>query len=113
MIKKNWSLVYSLIVFFADIVLFNIAFVAALYLRYPNIEDPLIYLEPWIILNILFFPFTIGLGVYRNIFQISPKMQSSNLKRFTFYLALTAMSYLFITKGHEYSRGVIIIFLLA
>lgn len=113
MIKKNWPLLYSIIVFIADIILFNFSFVAALYLRYPNIESPLLYLEPWIMLNILFFPFTIGLGVYRNIFQISPKVQAHNLKRFTFYLALTAMSYLFITKGHEYSRGVIIIFLLA
>lgn len=112
MIKKNWRYIYTLLIVFVDFVLINISFLIALRLRFPEFEDPFIYWQPWLFINLLFFPLALGLGVYRGIFKSTLENQKQHLKKFTYYLALFVMSYLFLIKGHQYSRGVVIIFIM-
>lgn len=113
MLKKNWSHFFTAIVIFLDLVLLNAAFLLAIYLRFPTFQNPLKYWEPWFIANLLFIPLTIMLGVYRGLFQSALEHQKINIKRFTLYMALFIMSYLYMVKGHEYSRGVVVIFLMS
>ncbi len=111
--KKNWPLIFSLLVVSSDFIIMNLSFLLAIYLRFPNFQDPLLYWRPWLFVNVLFFPLAIMLGLYRGIFQSSLENQKINLKKFTALMGLTTMSYLFMIKGHEYSRGVVVIFLMA
>jgi exopolysaccharide biosynthesis polyprenyl glycosylphosphotransferase len=62
--------------------------------------------------NLLFFPLSLVLGLYRGIFKSSLENQKVHLKKFTYYLALFVMSYLFLIKGYQYSRGVVVIFVM-
>lgn len=112
MIKKNWPILFTTLVILTDWLLYNLAFVAAIFLRFKTTVSPLAYVNPWIIANLLFFPLTIGLGVYRGIFQSSLENQKDHLKKFTFYLALFFMSYLFLVKNMYYSRWVVLMFLI-
>lgn len=112
MFKKNWRYIYTLLIVFADFILINVSFLIAIYLRFPNFTDPFQYWQPWAFVNLMFFPLSLGLGVYRGIFKSSLENQKIHLKKFTYYLALFVMSYLFLIKGHQYSRGVVIIFVM-
>jgi len=112
MIKKNWPILFTTLVMISDWILFNVAFIVAILLRFKAGVSPLAYANPWIIANILFFPLAIGLGVYRGVFQSSLENQKDHLKKFTFYLALFFMSYLFLAKNMYYSRWVVLIFLI-
>ena len=111
MFKKNWPFIFAVLVVGLDLVLLNVAFPAAIYLRFPKFEDPLQYLSPWLFMNILFFPLALGVGVYRGIFKSTLENQKQHIRIFILYLALITMSYLFLIKGHQYSRGVVVIFL--
>ncbi len=113
MIKKNWPFVFTLIVFVVDWLLFNTAFVLAAYWRFQNLAVLKNYIPIIIAANILFFPLAIGLGVYRGLFQSSLANQKQPLKKFTIFLSLVFMSYLFLVKGSHYSRGLILIFLVS
>ena len=112
MFRKNWPHVFTLLVVFVDFLLLNFSFVLAIYLRFPEFRNPFDYWQPWLFINLIFLPIAVGLGIYRGIFQSSLENQKLHLKKFTFYLALFTMSYLFIIKGHVYSRGVVVIFLM-
>lgn len=112
MLKKNWQIIYTIIVLCADLALFNLALWLAIKLRFPNLVDISLYKNLWVILNLLFFPLSIVLGLYRKVFLTQKNIQLHNLKRFTLYLGLLIMSYLFLIKGHEFSRGVVVIFLM-
>ena len=111
--KKNWSAIFTIAVAIADVILINLAFVVSIYLRFPDFGDPSRYWRPWLFVNLAFFPLAIGLGVYRGIFKSSVESQKVYLKKLIYYLGLFTMSYLFLIKGSEYSRGVVIIFLMA
>ena len=111
MLKRNWRYVFTFLVVCADLIILNISFLVALYLRFPDIMDPLRYWQPWAFINLVFLPLTLALGLYRDISKSTLEMQKQNLKKFTYYLALFTMSYLFLIKGYKFSRGVLIIFL--
>ncbi len=113
MIRKNWPFLYTLLLLLGDFVLFNTAFLVAIYLRFDTLTLLKDYHEPIIIANLLFFPLSISLGVYRSVFQAPLENQKVHLRRFAVYLGLFLMSYLFLTKGHNYSRGVVLIFIMA
>jgi FlaA1/EpsC-like NDP-sugar epimerase len=106
MLKKNWRYIYTLLVVLVDFFLINISFLIAIYLRFPKFPDPFQYWQPWAFVNLVFFPLSLVLGIYRGIFKSSLENQKVHLKKFTYYLALFVMSYLFLIKGHQYSRGV-------
>lgn len=110
--KKNWDFIFTYLLFFLDIVFLNIAFYTAIHLRFPNFPNHLAYWEPWLIANIIFFPLSVFLGLYRGVFKSSLENQKSQLEKLAFYMAVFLMAYLYITKGSEYSRGVVIIFLM-
>lgn len=112
MFKRNWRYIYTLLIVLTDFALINVSFVLAIHLRFPNFPDPFTYWQPWLFINLVFFPLTLGLGVYRGIFNSTLDNQKQHLKKFTYYLALFVMSYLFLIKGHQFSRGVVIIFLM-
>ncbi len=112
-IKKNWPYLYGFILAFTDLVVFNLAFVLAYYLRFNSFLNLEKYLYLLGVADALFFPLAFFTGVYRSVFQTSLENQKAHLRKFSFYLALVFMSYLFITKGHEYSRGVVLIFLMS
>ena len=47
MLKRNWRVVYTLLVIVGDLVLLNAAFRFALWLRFPEMDNPLMqYWEP-------------------------------------------------------------------
>ncbi|RMF61357.1 MAG: sugar transferase [Calditrichaeota bacterium] len=112
MLKRNWHYIYTALVILIDFILLNLSFILAIYLRFSELRSPLDYWQPWVFINVLFFPLALALGVYRNIFNSSLDNQKIHLKKFTYYLALFIMSYLFMIKGHQYSRGVVVIFLM-
>ena len=112
MVKKNWPTIFTFLVVFVDFLIINLSFYLAIYLRFPDYSNPFKYIEPWIFINVIFLPLSIALGVYRGLYQNSLENQKVHLKKFTYYLGLFTMSYLFMVKGHEYSRGVVIIFLM-
>lgn len=111
MLKRNWRYVFTFLVVFADLIILNVSFLVALYLRFPDIADPLRYWQPWAFINLVFLPLTLALGLYRDISKSTLETQKQNLKKFTYYLALFTMSYLFLIKGYKFSRGVLISFL--
>ena len=112
MIKRNWPYIYPPLVALMDIIVFNIAFLSAIYLKYYDLSMISVCLPKWLFLNIVFIPIAFFVGIYRGIFQISLESQDSNLKKFTFYLGLVTMSYLFLVKTQYDTRGVILIFLI-
>lgn len=112
MLKRNWRFIYTLLVIFTDFVLLNISFRLALYLRFPELGNIFQYWQPWMFVNIIYFPLAMGLGVYRGIFNSTLENQKKHFKKLTYYMGLLTMSYLFLIKGHEFSRGVVIIFLM-
>ncbi len=112
MIKKNWPILFTFWVMLTDLILYNLAFAFAILLRYKSFVNFDKFFYPWIVANILFFVLTIGLGVYRGIFQSSLVNQKNHLKKFTFYLSLVFMSYLFLSKNMYYSRWVLLFFIL-
>jgi len=111
-LRKNWPFIFTLLVIFVDFLVINLSFLSAIYLRFPNFQDPFQYSMPWIFVNLAFFPLAMVLGLYRGIFRTSLENQKAYLRRFTYYLALFTMSYLFMIKGHQFSRGVVIIFIM-
>ncbi len=111
MLKRNWRFVYTLLVILTDLFLINLSFRIALYLRFPELDDLSRYWQPWLFINLAYFPLAMGLGVYRGIFNCTLENQKQHFKKLTYYLGLLTMSYLFLIKGHEFSRGVVIIFL--
>lgn len=112
MIKRNWRYIYTFLIVFVDIALINISFLIALRLRFPELQEVILYWKPWLFVNVIFFPLSMALGVYRGIFKSTLENQKQHLKKFTYYLALFTMSYLFLIKGHQFSRGVVLIFLM-
>jgi exopolysaccharide biosynthesis polyprenyl glycosylphosphotransferase len=112
MLKRNWRYIYTLLVVLVDFFLINVSFLVAIYLRFPKFPDPFQYWQPWAFVSLVFFPLSLVLGIYRGIFKSSLENQKVHLKKFTYYLALFVMSYLFLIKGHQYSRGVVVIFVM-
>ena len=112
MIKRNWKHIYTILIILVDFLLINLSFLLALRLRFSDFDNYGQYLEPWIFINVIFFPLAMGLGVYRGIFRSTLENQKLHLKKLTYYFALFVMSYLFMIKGHQFSRGVIVIFLM-
>lgn len=114
MLKRNWRFVYTMLVMIGDFIMINAAFRLALYLRFPEMEEPLSkYFEPWLFINLIFFPLAAILGLYRSVYSSPILHQKQHLKIMTYYLGLLTMSYLFLIKGHQFSRGVVIIFLMS
>jgi exopolysaccharide biosynthesis polyprenyl glycosylphosphotransferase len=114
MLKRNWRVVYTLLVIVGDLVLLNAAFRFALWLRFPEMDNPLMqYWEPLVVSNLLFFPLAVILGMYRSVHSTPLNQQKQYLKKLVYYLGILTMAYLYLTKGHEYSRGVVIIFFMA
>jgi len=112
MLKRNWPNIYPALLAFLDLVVFNAAFLAAVYFRYSTIDTAFYLWEKWLFVNILFLPLALSVGVYRGIFQSSlGRHQDTHLKKFTLYLGLFTMSYLFLAQNQIDTRGVVIIFL--
>ncbi|MCB0271232.1 MAG: hypothetical protein KDH95_23950, partial [Calditrichaeota bacterium] len=69
MLKRNWRFVYTMLVMIGDFIMINAAFRLALYLRFPELEEPLAnYFEPWLFINLIFFPLAAILGLYRSVY---------------------------------------------
>ena len=112
MLKKNWNLIYTFLVFISDYVIINISFIFAVIIRFSTTSQALNYIPLWLFINIIFFPLAIFNGLYRNIFQSPPEVHKHHLKIMSVLYALMVMSFLYIIKGSEYSRVVIISFIL-
>lgn len=96
-----------------DYLLMNAAFISALYLRFSSftiIED---YIALLVVANIVFFPIAIVNGVYRGTFKIPLPTQKRQLKVVIIMLAFILALFVFLAKGEDYSRAVIIIFLMS
>jgi exopolysaccharide biosynthesis polyprenyl glycosylphosphotransferase len=111
MLKRNWPYIYPSLVALTDFIVFNLAFLTAIYLRYFELSMIFSCWQKWVFLNIIFCPIAFFVGIYRGVFQISLENQDSHLKKFTFYLGLVTMSYLFLVKTKQDTRGVFLIFL--
>ena len=61
--------------------LINVSFLLALHLRFPDFGNPFEYWQPWAFINLVFFPLTLGLGVYRGIFKSTLENQKQHLKK--------------------------------
>ena len=68
--------------------------------------------DKWLFINLTFFPLSFSLGLHRGIFQLSLGNKDTHLNKFTIYLGLILMSYLFLTQNEEATRSAVIIFLL-
>jgi len=111
MIRSNWRSIFTFLVVFCDYLMTNLSFYMAVYLRFNGQFDPKNYLEPWVFINVILLPLSIALGSYRGLMQNSLENQIVHLKKLTLYTGLFTMSYLFMVKGHVYSRTVLILFL--
>lgn len=112
MLKRNWPNIYPPFMALMDLIVFNAAFLMAVYFRYSTIDTAFYLWEKWMFVNIVFLPLALSVGVYRGIFQSSlGRHQDTHLKKFTLYLALFTMSYLFLVHNQIDTRGIVIIFL--
>ncbi|KAA3617062.1 MAG: sugar transferase [Calditrichaeota bacterium] len=111
-IKKNWDSLVVTWLFFGDLIAFNASFLLAQYIRFSTIKIFDQYFELVIVINILFFLISSFTGLYRGIARTSLTEQKEHLRKFAFYTGLVLMSYLYLIKGSEYSRGVMIIFVM-
>ncbi len=109
-LKRNWHWVSPLFSLVVDLVLLNISFLIAIYLRADNLAPFKDYTKPLVFFNVMFFVFGLGLGVYRSRYNLSLKELRFLYKRLAIYLALSTMAFLYIIKkGQFYSRAIIII----
>jgi exopolysaccharide biosynthesis polyprenyl glycosylphosphotransferase len=109
---KNWSFLLPFILFFSDLLFFNLSLFTAIYLRFGFDYDYLLYIYPCIFANISFIVFSTGFGLYRGIFKASLERQKSQIGKICMYMFFSVMSYLYLIKGSDYSRGVMIIFIM-
>ena len=111
--NRNWRIAFIALVVLSDFVLINSCFYLAINLRFPNLENVFHYWPPWLFVNIAFLILALVLGLYRDFIAGNIKSQRANFRKLTLFLALFTMSFLFMTKGHIFSRGVLVIFLMA
>jgi exopolysaccharide biosynthesis polyprenyl glycosylphosphotransferase len=112
LIKRNWESFLATLIFTFDVILYNLALPVASYLRWNTLDnfDEKYYLL-FTVINVFFLIGAALTGMYRGVLKAPLETQRYNMRRFTWYVALFFMSYLFLIKGHEYSRGTILIFL--
>ncbi len=108
-IKRNWGLIYSVVSLTADLILLNSAFVLSIYLRFSGLESFRDYTKPFVFINICLLVLSLGLGIYRSRYNLSPAELKKYYKRLIVYLAVSTMAFLYIIQGHVYSRPVIVI----
>lgn len=107
-VKRNWGLIYSVISLFFDVLLLNASLVISLLLRFNNLDNFRYYTKALVFVNIMFVFLSLGLGVYRSRYNLSAENLRYSYKRLVFLLGVLTMAFLYIIKGQEYSRAVII-----
>jgi len=112
LIHRNWDGALALALIISDVIIYNAALPVAYYLRWSNFANfDEKYYNLFIIINVFFIITAALTGLYRGLRNTPLNTQRYNLRRFTYYMALFLMSYLFLIKGMAFSRGVILIFL--
>ncbi len=111
-LKKNWDSLVSIWLFTGDLILFNLSYFGAQYIRFNSILAFVNYYQLLIVINILFLLVSSYSGLYRGVARASIQNQKEYLRRFTINIGVLVMAYLFLIKGNEISRGVILIFLM-
>ncbi|MBN2708166.1 MAG: sugar transferase [Calditrichaceae bacterium] len=111
MLKRNWKFIFSALVAIVDFIIFNFAFILSYYLIYNNPFAAFLNWNIWVFIDLLFYPIAISVGLYRGIYQISLGSKKPHLIKFTVYLGLLLMSFLFLSKSESITPNVIIIFL--
>ena len=112
LIHRNWDGLLAGALIVSDIIIYNASLPLANYLRWSSLANfDQKYYNLFIIINIFFFITAALTGLYRGVRNTPLNTQRYNLRRFTYYIALFLMSYLFLIKGMAFSRGVILIFL--
>lgn len=112
-LRRNWDASFGFIIILIDLILYNLALYTAYNLRWASrAEFDEKYFELYIVINIIFLIVGAFSGLFRSLSKGTLESQKAGMRRFTYYLALFLMSYLYIIKGHEFSRGVVIIFLM-
>jgi len=111
-VHRNYDGVLAVTLVFSDLLIYNVSLVLAYWLRWSRfIGNDERYLFLFVVINIFFVISAALTGLYRGLRNTPLNSQKYNLRRFTYYLALFVMSYLFLIKGFELSRGVILTFL--
>lgn len=111
-VHRNYDGLLAFTLILSDFLIYNGSLVLAYWLRWSSyIWDAPKYLFLFIVINVFFVISAALTGLYRGIRNTPLNSQRYNLRRFTYYLALFIMSYLFLIKGFELSRGVILTFL--
>ena len=111
-VHRNWDGVLALSLILSDFIIYNTALIVAYHLRWSRfIWQDERYMFLFVVIDVFFVVSAALTGLYRGIRNIPLNSQKYNLRRFTYYLALFVMSYLYITKSSDLSRGVILIFL--
>lgn len=107
-VKRNWGMIYSLISLFFDVLLLNLSLLISLWLRFNHLDHFRYYTKALVFLNIMFMFLSLGLGVYRSRYNLSPENLRYSYKRLVILLAVLTMAFLYIIKGQDYSRAVVI-----
>jgi exopolysaccharide biosynthesis polyprenyl glycosylphosphotransferase len=107
-VKRNWGLIYSVISLFFDLVLLNLGLLIGILLRFGNLQNLKYYTKAQLFMNAVFVLVSLGLGVYRSRYNLSAEDLRYYYKRLIIYIAILTMAFLYIIKGQEYPRAVII-----
>lgn len=108
-LKRNWGLIYSLISLFFDLFLLNLSFIISLWIYFEHLDHLKTYSGPIIFVNVLFLFLGAGLGIFRSRYNFPVKTLSFHYRRLVLVMAIITMAFLYIIKGHVYSRQVVII----
>jgi len=112
LIHRNWDGTLAIILILSDLIIYNASLIGAHYLRwsgFTTFDEK--YINLFIVINVFFIITAAFTGLYRGLRNTPLNTQRYNLRRFTYYVGLFLMSYLFLIKGMAFSRGVILIFL--
>jgi exopolysaccharide biosynthesis polyprenyl glycosylphosphotransferase len=107
-VKRNWGLIYAVISLFFDVLLLNLGLILGILLRFGNLQNLKYYTKAQLFMNAVFVLVSLGLGVYRSRYNLSSEDLRYYYKRLIIYIAILTMAFLYIIKGQEYPREVII-----
>jgi len=101
-------MIYSLISLGIDILLLNFSLLVSLWLRFGNLHHFPYYTKAMLFMNFVFMLLSLGFGVYRSRYNLSPERLRYSYKRLVMTLAILTLAFLYVIKGQEYSRSVMI-----
>jgi hypothetical protein len=92
-------MIYSVISLFFDVLLLNLGLILGIMLRFGNLQNLRYYTKAQLFMNAVFVLVSLGLGVYRSRYNLSPEDLRYYYKRLIIYIAILTMAFLYNTRG--------------